>query len=71
MEVSEEAERQWIETCDRLVEGSLFTTTASWIFGQNIPGRKSSTKFYFGGLRGYLDWVKEQITNGFSDFHRE
>ncbi|PLN84627.1 FAD/NAD(P)-binding domain-containing protein [Aspergillus taichungensis] len=71
MEVSSEAETEWIDLCNRLVEGSLFTSTASWIFGQNIPGRKPSTNFYFGGLKGYLDWVKDQIGNGFPAFLSE
>lgn len=70
MEVSEDAERGWIELCDKLVEGSLFTTTASWIFGKNIPGRKASTNFYFGGLKNYLEWVNKQISDGFPAFVR-
>jgi hypothetical protein len=70
MEVSEESETAWIDLCNRLVEGSLFTTTASWIFGQNIPGRKPTVNFYFGGLKSYLDWVKAQTSNGFPDFLR-
>ncbi|KOS40474.1 hypothetical protein ACN38_g8658 [Penicillium nordicum] len=68
MEVSDEAEAAWIDLCNRLVEGSLFTSTASWIFGQNIPGRKPNTNFYFGGLKSYLDWVKSQSSNGFPGF---
>ncbi|KAF3024623.1 hypothetical protein E8E15_009111 [Penicillium rubens] len=68
MEVSDKAETEWIDLCNRLIEGSLFTTTASWIFGQNIPGRKPSTNFYFGGLKSYLDWVKFQTSNGFPGF---
>ncbi|PKY02462.1 FAD/NAD(P)-binding domain-containing protein [Aspergillus campestris IBT 28561] len=71
MEVSNKAETEWIDLCNRLVEGSLFTSTASWIFGQNIPGRKPSTNFYFGGLKSYLDWVKDQISNGFPAFISE
>jgi hypothetical protein len=70
MEVSDEAETAWIGLCNRLVEGSLFTSTASWIFGQNIPGREPSTNFYFGGLKSYLDWVKSQTSNGFPGFLR-
>ncbi|CAI7564699.1 unnamed protein product [Penicillium bialowiezense] len=68
MEVSQEAEMGWIEHCDKLVEGSLFATTASWIFGVNIPGRKASTNFYFGGLNRYLDWAKAQIADGLPGF---
>jgi hypothetical protein len=51
MELSDEAETAWIDLCNRLIEGSLFTTTASWIFGQNIPGRKPSRTSILGALR--------------------
>lgn len=69
MEVTQEAENGWIDLCYELSEGSLFKTAPSWIFGANVPGRRLSTKFYFGGLKSYLDWVKEQIAGDFSAFH--
>ena len=70
MEVSHKAEREWIDLCDRLVEGSLFKKTATWIFGTNIVGRKASTNFYFGGLNKYLAWVEEVIASEFEGFRR-
>ncbi|CAG9994370.1 unnamed protein product [Clonostachys byssicola] len=69
MEVSEEAEKGWNSLCDKLVEGSLFKGTASWIFGANVKGRKASTKFYFGGLNKYRDWSKHEISQGFPSYH--
>ncbi|EWZ28391.1 hypothetical protein FOZG_17876 [Fusarium oxysporum Fo47] len=69
MEVSNKAEQQWSDLCDQLVEGSLFKTTASWIFGANVQGRKSSTKFYFGGLGGYREWARKEIAAGFPGFN--
>lgn len=71
MEISDEAEKAWIDHCNGLAEGSLFTTTASWIFGQNIPGRKPTVNFYFGGLQNYLRWKNDQVANGFPGFLRE
>lgn len=68
VEVTDEAERRWSETCDELVEGSLFKTTASWIFGANVEGRRSSTRFYFGGLNRYRDWVRGEVAGGFPGF---
>ncbi|KAL5591264.1 hypothetical protein FOVSG1_010153 [Fusarium oxysporum f. sp. vasinfectum] len=68
MEVSHKAEQQWSDLCDQLVEGSLFKTTASWIFGANVEGRKSSTKFYFGGLNRYREWAQKEIKEGFPGF---
>ncbi|KAH6628983.1 hypothetical protein C7974DRAFT_311994 [Boeremia exigua] len=71
LEVTHEAERGWVALCDELVQGSLFRTAASWIFGQNVAGRQASTNFFFGGLKGYLDWVKTTVTEGFVGFeHR-
>jgi cation diffusion facilitator CzcD-associated flavoprotein CzcO len=69
IEVSDKAERQWSDLCDQLVEGSLFKTTASWIFGGNVQGRKSSTKFYFGGLGRYREWTRKEIAAGFPGFN--
>lgn len=68
MEVSESAEAGWGDLCNSLIKGSLFTRSASWIFSQNIPGRKPSTNFYFGGLRAYLEWVEKEISEGFPGF---
>ena len=68
MEATDEAEKGWNNLCDKLVEGSLFKTTASWIFGANVIGRKASTKFYFGGLNKYREWAQTEITNGFPGF---
>ncbi|KAH7145507.1 cycloalkanone monooxygenase, partial [Dactylonectria estremocensis] len=68
MEVSAKAEQQWSDLCDQLVEGSLFKTTASWIFGSNVEGRQSSTKFYFGGLNRYREWAQKEIAAGFPGF---
>ena len=68
IEVSASAEQGWSDLCDELVEGSLFKTTASWIFGANVLGRKTSTKFYFGGLNRYREWTKKEVTTGFPGF---
>lgn len=71
MEVTPEAEQGWSDHCDSLVVGSVFTTSKSWIFSQNIEGRKVNTNFFFGGLNAYLDWVKKETSNGFPGFRRE
>ncbi|KAL3480900.1 FAD/NAD(P)-binding domain-containing protein [Aspergillus californicus] len=70
MEVAHDAERGWIDLCDKLVEGSLFKTAASWIFGTNVQGRAMSTNFYFGGLKNYLDWVKQEMEAEFPGFNK-
>jgi cation diffusion facilitator CzcD-associated flavoprotein CzcO len=67
MEVTPEAEQGWSDLCDKLVEGSLFKKTSSWIFGANV-NRKQSTKFFFSGLKPYVDWCKDVVANDFKDF---
>ncbi|KAL6244427.1 hypothetical protein RBB50_008669 [Rhinocladiella similis] len=68
IEAEREAEKEWTKLCDRSVEGLLFKKTASWIFGANVPGRNSTTNFYFGGLGSYRKWVEDVITGGFRGF---
>lgn len=70
LEVSEKAENEWIDLCNRLTEGSLFKTTTSWLFGKNIPGRRPATKFYFGGLKNYLEWAQKEIASGLPSFEK-
>ncbi|KAH7393785.1 hypothetical protein DE146DRAFT_765317 [Phaeosphaeria sp. MPI-PUGE-AT-0046c] len=70
MEISQQAEDAWVDFCDESCEGSLFKESSSWIFGVNIPGRKASTRFYFGGLGKYLEWSREEVQGGFPSFRK-
>ena len=64
------AEDGWMELCDRLTEGSVFKTTKSWIFGDNIEGRVPKVRFYFGGLKAYIEHTKEEAKRGFPSFEK-
>lgn len=55
------------DLCDKLVDRLLFKTTVSWIFESNVKGRKSSTKFYFGGLNKYREWARTEVKKDFRD----
>lgn len=68
IEVLPEAEKEWSSMCEKLLAGSLFKTTASWLFGDNIKGRKQRTKFYFGGLKNYKEWTQNEVSSGFPSF---
>jgi cyclohexanone monooxygenase len=68
IEALPEAEQQWLEECERMAEGSLFKSTASWIFGQNIPGKKYALRFYFGGLRRFYEAIQKVIDNDYAGF---
>ncbi|KAJ3939126.1 uncharacterized protein N0V96_010566 [Colletotrichum fioriniae] len=69
MEAKGQAESDWVELCNSMLKGSLFAKTPSWILSQNIPGKKTNTNFFFGGLRPYLKFVGEEISAGFPGFH--
>ncbi|KAH7066711.1 hypothetical protein BKA63DRAFT_523021 [Paraphoma chrysanthemicola] len=59
IEATAEAEEGWTDLCDKLTAGSLFRKTDSWIFGANVPGKKQSVLFYFGGLSAYRKQLRE------------
>jgi len=68
IEALPEAEQDWLRDCDRAAEGSLFKETASWIFGQNVPGKKYALRFYFGGLKAFYESVQRVIDGGYAGF---
>ncbi|KIW33318.1 uncharacterized protein PV07_00176 [Cladophialophora immunda] len=68
VEVTPEAEKEWCLECERVAEGSLFKETASWIFGQNVPGKKYALRFFFGGLKAFYEHVQRVIDNGYVGF---
>ncbi|OCT45246.1 Cyclohexanone 1,2-monooxygenase [Cladophialophora carrionii] len=68
IEATREAEQEWCAECERVAEGSLFKETASWIFGQNVPGKKYALRFYFGGLKAFYEAVQKVIDNDYAGF---
>jgi cyclohexanone monooxygenase len=68
IEATPEAEKEWTELCNKLVEGSLFHKTGGWVFGENIPGKKHSVLFFFGGLKNYRERQAEIVANGYTGF---
>jgi cation diffusion facilitator CzcD-associated flavoprotein CzcO len=68
IEATKEAEQGWCAECELVAEGSLFKETASWIFGQNVPGKKYALRFYFGGLKAFYEAVQKVIDNDYAGF---
>ncbi|KPI36558.1 Baeyer-Villiger monooxygenase [Cyphellophora attinorum] len=68
IEASPQAEATWLRKCDEAAEGSLFKETASWIFGQNVPGKKYALRFYFGGLKKFYEEMEAMKADGFRGF---
>jgi len=68
IEATAEAEQSWLADCEEAAEGSLFKETASWIFGQNVPGKKYALRFYFGGLKAFYEAVQKVVENDYAGF---
>ena len=68
IEALPEAEEAWVQECERVAEGSLFKETASWIFGNNVRGKKVALRFYFGGLAKYYQTLKEVAEDDYRGF---
>ncbi len=70
IELLPEVEERWLDTCLDELQGSLFLETGSWIFGNNIPGkRKAKTaNFYVGGLDSYIRISDAEIDDGYPSY---
>lgn len=65
IEPKQEAEDEWIKTCETISDQTLFSKGESWIFGANIPGKKNTVMFYLGGLGNYRKTLEEVGFKGF------
>lgn len=68
IEATEAAEAAWTATCEETAAHSLFSKVDSWIFGTNIPGRKKSVLFFFGGLAAYREKLREVAASDYAGF---
>ena len=68
IEISNKAEAAWVNHCDELAAGSLFSQVDSWIFGANIPGKKRTLVFYFGGVGQFRKEAADLIRKGYPGF---
>ena len=68
IEATREAEEEWTDLCDKLSAPSIFGKTDSWIFGANVPGKKRTVMFYFGGLCAHGDQLKEIEADNWKGF---
>ncbi|KAH7371012.1 cyclohexanone monooxygenase [Pyrenochaeta sp. MPI-SDFR-AT-0127] len=61
VEAAADAEKQFSDLSNKIVEGSLFHEPKGWVFGENVEGKKHSTLFWFGGLKAYRDHLSDVI----------
>ncbi|KAK5078566.1 hypothetical protein LTR64_003020 [Lithohypha guttulata] len=65
VEATLEAERGWTDLCNEYSKDSLFRKSPSWIFGANVPGKKYSSLFFFGGLKDYREKLQKMVDGGY------
>ena len=67
-EVTPEAEEAWVETCDEVAAGSLFSKTDSWINGSNVEGKPRTNYFYMSGMASYMSDINEFTNDNYRGF---
>lgn len=67
-ESTPEADNKWQEEIDKVAQATLFSKTRSWFFGENIPGKKVASRFYFGGLGRFRAALADSKSNGYPGF---
>ncbi len=68
MEVSEQAQADWVRVCDEFASQSVFQKIDNWFFGANIPGKTVTSRFYFGGFSRYNDVLEQVESGGYAGF---
>lgn len=68
IEAEEQAEVDWTQTCLDISAQTLFPRVESWIFGNNIPGKKSTIYFYMGGIKLFRDILSDVAAIGYRGF---
>ncbi|HZB50034.1 MAG TPA: NAD(P)/FAD-dependent oxidoreductase [Mycobacteriales bacterium] len=68
VEATTEAETAWTAACEELAGHTLFAKVDSFINGGNIPGKKKQAFFFFAGLAGYRQKLKEVTDGGYTGF---
>jgi hypothetical protein len=71
IEADGKAEADWTQTCLDISVQTLFPRVASWIFGNNVPGKKQTIYFYMGGLKAFRDTLEDVADNDYRGFHLE
>lgn len=68
IEATTQAEEFWREENSRAAMATLLPKTASWWFGNNLPGREMEPLYYAGGLPRFLELGWNSAKNGYEGF---
>ncbi len=63
-----QVEDEWVESCNRAAERTLFMAGDSWYLGANVPGKPRVFMPYLGGVAVYRDICAEIAQNGYRGF---
>jgi cyclohexanone monooxygenase len=64
------AQEEWVAHVREVAERTLFTRTASWYMGANIPGKPRVFLPYVGGFQNYRRICEEVVEDGYRGFSR-
>jgi cation diffusion facilitator CzcD-associated flavoprotein CzcO len=68
VEPTQEAEDQWLATCDEIAYATLFPQVDSWINGANVPGKPIAVMFYMAGMGAYMEQLQAAVDTGYAGF---
>ncbi|MEM7466569.1 MAG: NAD(P)/FAD-dependent oxidoreductase [Pseudomonadota bacterium] len=68
IEATEQAEDEWTEHVNEMIEQTLLPQTNSWFMGANIPGKKRTFLSYSGGSPVYRERCDNIAANGYTGF---
>lgn len=70
IELRGDSEEAWLEACRDALDGSLFLETGSWIFGNNIPGKRQvrPANFYVAGLDKFIAIADSEALQGYPSY---
>ena len=68
VEAIAEAEKDFSDLSNKIVEGSLFHEPKGWVFGENVKGKKHGALFWFGGLKAYREYLQDVEENGYKGY---
>ena len=68
VQARKQAQDDWVRQVATLAEGTLFTTTASWYMGANVPGKPRVFLPYGGGFANYTRICDEETAGAYPGF---
>ncbi|KAJ5634239.1 cyclohexanone monooxygenase [Penicillium herquei] len=68
IDITPEAEADWIESCNEDAAGSITHKVSSWTTGATQGDKPPPNRFFLPGIKGYVALAKQVKENGYSDF---